>query len=242
MFHQDLAQTALFKSQGDLIDGRDIQGLNHRFWRHITKQADFLAELFAQGVFAAAQQRIGLQPDFTQAHHRMLRRFGLHFTRCPNIGHQCQVDIEGIFTPFLQAELTDGLQKRQAFNVAHRPSHLDDGHIIRIPVFGHGVNPPLDFVGDVGDHLDGFAQIISPAFARDDFKVYLPGGRVVLPSHAYIQEPLIMPQVQVGFGAVIGDIDLAVLKGAHGSRVYIDIRIEFQHGDAKTPGLQQHPN
>ena len=39
-----------------------------------------------------------------------------------------------------------------------------------------------------------------------------------------------MPQIQVGFRAVVGDEYFPMLYGVHGSGVDIDIRVEFLHG------------
>jgi hypothetical protein len=48
-----------------------------------------------------------------------------------------------------------------------------------------------------------------------------------------------MAEIEIGFGAVIGHKDLAVLKGAHGSRVDIDVRIELLIRDAKSAGFEK---
>jgi hypothetical protein len=41
-------------------------------------------------------------------------------------------------------------------------------------------------------------------------------------------------QIQVGFGAIIQNKHLAVLVGAHGAGIYVNIRVEFLHGNFKT--------
>ena len=76
----------------------------------------------------------------------------------------------------------------------------------------------LDFIGDMGDDLDGFAQVVAPPFLVDDGKVNLAGGQVVASSHAGGGEPFIVAQIQIGLRAVVGDEDLAVLEGVHGAR------------------------
>ncbi len=48
-----------------------------------------------------------------------------------------------------------------------------------------------------------------------------------------------MPQIQVGFRAVLGDKDLAVLDGVHGAGIDIDVGVELLHGDPKAPGFQE---
>ena len=48
-----------------------------------------------------------------------------------------------------------------------------------------------------------------------------------------------MAQVQIGFGAVIGDEHFSVLEWAHGAWIHIDIGIQLNHGDFETARLQQ---
>ena len=40
-----------------------------------------------------------------------------------------------------------------------------------------------------------------------------------------------MSQIQIGFRAVFGDEDFAMLIGAHRPRIDIDIRVELNHVD-----------
>lgn len=48
-----------------------------------------------------------------------------------------------------------------------------------------------------------------------------------------------MTEIQIGFRAVIGDEDFAMLIRAHGARVDIDVRVEFLNGDFVASVLQQ---
>ena len=52
-------------------------------------------------------------------------------------------------------------------------------------------------------------------------------------------EPLVVAEVQVGLGAVIGDKHLAVLGRAHGPRVDVEIRVELAEAHGVAPGLQE---
>ena len=47
-----------------------------------------------------------------------------------------------------------------------------------------------------------------------------------------------MSDVQIGFGSVIGDEDLAVLKRIHGARIHVEIWIELLHRDAEATSCQ----
>ena len=97
----------------------------------------------------------------------------------------------------------------------------------------------LDLVGDVRDHLHRAAQIVAPALLADDALVDLAGGEVVVAPHAGAQKALVVTQIQVGLGTVVGDIDLAVLEGAHGARIDVDVGIELDHGDLEAARFEQ---
>jgi hypothetical protein len=51
-------------------------------------------------------------------------------------------------------------------------------------------------------------------------------------------EALVVAEVEVGLGAVVGDEHLAVLERAHGARIDVDVRIELDHGDLEAAGLE----
>ena len=51
-----------------------------------------------------------------------------------------------------------------------------------------------------------------------------------------VDEALVVAQVEVGFGAVLGDKDLAMLIGGHGARVDVEVRIQLHGGDADARG------
>lgn len=48
-----------------------------------------------------------------------------------------------------------------------------------------------------------------------------------------------MTEIQIGFCAVIGNEDFAMLVRAHGARVDIDVRVKFLNGDFVASVLQQ---
>ena len=47
-----------------------------------------------------------------------------------------------------------------------------------------------------------------------------------------------MSKVQIGLSAIIGNINLSVLERAHGSRIYINVWIEFNHMNTQSAGLK----
>ena len=67
----------------------------------------------------------------------------------------------------------------------------------------------------------------------------MPGGHVIVFGKNCVGKALVMAQIEIRFGPVIGDIDLTVLIGAHRSGVDVYIGIEFHDSNLKTVALQQ---
>ena len=54
-----------------------------------------------------------------------------------------------------------------------------------------------------------------------------------------VQEPLVVAQVEVGFGPVVGYVALAVLVGVEGAGVDVDVGVKLLDGDSEPPRLQK---
>ena len=78
-----------------------------------------------------------------------------------------------------------------------------------------------------GIDLDGAAQVIAPPLLGDDRLVDLAGGDVAGPGQVLVDEALVVAQVEVGLGAVVGDEHLAVLVGRHGAGVDVEVGVEL---------------
>ena len=57
-----------------------------------------------------------------------------------------------------------------------------------------------------------------------------------------VDEALVVAEVEVRLGAVVGDEDLAVLVRAHRARIDVDVRIELEDGDAQAARLEEPPD
>ena len=90
------------------------------------------------------------------------------------------------------------------------------------------------------DHLHGGAKIIAAPFLGDHIGINPTGGHIVALPRRHAGETLVMAKIEIGFRAVFGDIHLAVLIGAHGPRVDIQIRVEFPQTHTVSAGLQQN--
>ena len=102
-------------------------------------------------------------------------------------------------------------------------------------------DPVLDLVGDVRDHLHGLAEVGAAPLLGEHRLVDRAGGRVEFAGERHVDEALVVPEVEVGLAAVVGDEHLAVLEGVHRAGVDVDVGVELLHRDPQAPGLQQPP-
>ena len=54
-----------------------------------------------------------------------------------------------------------------------------------------------------------------------------------------MSEALVMSEIEVGFGAVIGDEDFAVLEGRHGARINVEVRVKLHQVDFEPTAFEQ---
>ena len=132
----------------------------------------------------------------------------------------------------LRPHLANGLQKGLRLNIAHSAADLTDDHVHML--LRHGVDPRFDFIGDMGNDLNCGAQVVPPALTVQYRPVDLAGGDGAVAGEILVYKPLVVAQVQICLGAVLGDKDLSMLIGTHGAGVYINIGIKFlvSHPDA----------
>src|SRR5476651_2417091 len=97
----------------------------------------------------------------------------------------------------------------------------------------------LDGVGDVRDHLDGGAEIIAAPFLGEDVLVDAPGGDVVGLGGRTPGKTLVVSEIEIGLGAVVGHEHFAMLVRRHRSGVEIEIGIELAEPNLVAPRLQQ---
>src|SRR6266404_2276904 len=225
----DLVEHLVVQHHRDPVDRVHIPGGDDRFFLDVTKESNLAPLVFRQRVDRAAEERVGLDADLAQLLHRVLRRLGLDFARRRNERHEREVDVADVVAPELEAHLPDGFEERQRLDVAYRAAHLDD---CDVRLARATLDEALDLVGDVRDDLHRAAEVVAAALLLDHRLVDLAGGEVVPAAHLRALEALVVPEVQVGLRAVLGDEHLAVLKRAHGARIDVDVRIQLDVGDA----------
>ena len=83
------------------------------------------------------------------------------------------------------------------------------------------------------------AEVVAAALAPDHRVVDAAGGDVGGPRGVLVGEALVVAEVEVGLGAVLGDEHLAVLERAHRPRVDVDVGVELLQLDAEAAGDEQ---
>ena len=89
------------------------------------------------------------------------------------------------------------------------------------------------------NHLHRLAQVVAAPLLQDDLLVDAPRRQVVIARQRRMREPLVVPKVQIGFRAVVGHKNLAMLERRHRSRIDVQIRVKLHHVHAKTAALEQ---
>jgi hypothetical protein len=238
---QDDFVEALFRQdQGHFVDRMaDIEFLDDGMDGDVAKEREFPADIVGEGRFRAADEGVGQDADFAQFGHALLAGLGFEFAGGANVGQVGHVHIHDIVAPLLQPDLADGLEEGQAFDIAHRAADL--GHHDIDARLGQGADARFDLVGDVRDHLDGVAEVVAAALLLEHVPVDAAGGDRGLAGGGLAGKALVVAEVEVGFDAVVGDVHFAVLVGAHGAGVDIEIRIHLQHADAQPAAMSRRP-
>ena len=55
-------------------------------------------------------------------------------------------------------------------------------------------------------------------------------------------EAFVVAKVEIGFGPVVGHVNFAVLVGAHGARIDVDVGVEFLEPHAQAAAFEEHPD
>ena len=143
----------------------------------------------------------------------------------------------GVATQF-PFELSDGFKEGRAFDVADGAADFGDDEVV-LARFAEVLHALLNFVGDVGHDLNGFAEVVAAALLVDDGLVDAARGHAVFAGGLYAREAFVVAEVEVGLHTVDGDIALAVLVWIECSRIDVDVRVKLLDGDVVASCLQE---
>ncbi len=161
----------------------------------------------------------------------------LEFACGLQVRHENQVDKASVFDADFEAELSCGFQERKRFNVACDTTDFAEHDVCA--AFGCRTECVLDFVGDVRNDLHGTAQVLSGAFLGKHRGINAARGVAGSLGALHACEAFVVAQIKVSFVAVVGHENFAVLVGAHGTRVYVQIRVELLHEHLVAAALEE---
>ena len=231
-FDHEIVNAFFLEFEGEFVDGVDVGAADDGFDGDVAEEGDFFAEADVERMtVAAADEDVGLDADFAELGDGLLSGFCLQLAGGLHEGDEGDVDENAVAGADFEGELAEGFDEGESFDVAGGSADFGDEDI---DVFSALVDAFLDFVCDVGNDLDGVAEVDAFALFLDDVFVNLAGAHAVDAREFSAGETFVVAEVEVGFGAVFEDVDFAVLEGAHGAWVHVDVGIQFEHGDFQT--------
>src|SRR5258706_4221189 len=159
-----------------------------------------------------------------------MRRFGLQSPRRFDERHISYMQEKRVAESHVQGKFPDRLEEGQTLDIPRGPPNLSDNHI-GFGSLGNLMDAILNFIRHMRDHLHGFAEIIAATLFIQNGLVNLAARQIVEPSELGLRETLVVTEIQIGFRAVIEDINFSMLKGTHGPRIDIEIRVELLQGN-----------
>ena len=232
-----VVEALVVEDEGDLVEAAGVDRADHRLLGNVAEEGDLALQPEGEGPVAAADDEVGLDAPAAQLGDRVLGGLGLLLPRRADVGHQGEVDVADVVAPDVLAELPDGLQEGEDLDVAHRAADLGDDDVDLVA--GQAQDALFDLVGDVGDDLDGVAQVVAPPLLGQHRRVDRPGGRRRVAMEVLVDEALVVAEVEVGLTPVLGDEHLAVLRRVHGAGIDVDVGVELLEGDPQAPALEQ---
>ena len=143
----------------------------------------------------------------------------------------------------LPAELVPYLARRfderLRLDVADRSADLGDDDVGTRLLGRLQAHASLDLIRDVRDDLHRVAEVLAAPLARDDLRVDLAGRDVGGLAQLDVEEPLVVSDVEVRLGAVVGDEHLAVLERVHRPRIDVQVGVELLHHDVQAACREQ---
>ena len=132
------------------------------------------------------------------------------------------MNVASIVFAFFKTHLPDSLQEWKRLNISNGSSYLYNGNVISLSSF---TDMQLNFIGYMRYDLNCLPKIFPTSFFFNHTIVNLSRGEIVTLRHFGGDKPFVMAKIKIGFGTIIRDKHLAMLKRAHSSWVDVDIGI-----------------
>src|SRR5882762_7019373 len=215
----------------DGVDGVHVFHGNDTGFGYVAEEGDFLFQVGGDVAVAAAQQNVRLDTDAEHFFYAVLGGLGLQFAGGGDEGNERHMDEERVFCAEFEAHLANGFEEGKGLDVADGAADFDD---YDVHGFGNFPNGGFDFVGDVGNDLNGLAEEVATAFFGENGFVDAAGGPIVVAGKLGMGEALVVAEVEIGLGTIFGDKDFTVLERAHGAGIDVKVRIALLKGNFET--------
>ena len=187
----DTGKVLFFQHQGSLVQVGQGDVFNDAVGLDIAEQADFLEDAVLQGLVAAQNHDVRLDTHALQLPDGVLGGLGFVLVGATEEGHQRHMDEQTVLLAHLQRNLPDSLQKGLGLDIADGAADFGDYHI-GVRLLAHPVDEFLDFIGDMGNDLNGGAKVFPPALLVQHIPVDLTRGQVGKLVQILVDEPLIV--------------------------------------------------
>ena len=235
--HHHVRKACPFQHQGHFIEDGGRKVGDGVFRRDVAEQRDLVQHIPGDLPVAAAEDHIRLDAQAQKLLGGVLGGLALELPGAGDRDNEGDVDEHDVLPSPLRGHLPDGFQERLGLDIAYRAADLHDSHVGAGGV--QGVDPPLDLPGDVGDDLHRAPQKVAPPLLAQDLPVDLAGGYGGVSVQIFVNEPLIVAQIQIRLRPVVGDEHLPVLIGAHGPRVHVQVGVQLLDLHLQPPLLEQ---
>ena len=203
----------------DVVDARHVDRVDDGVLVDVAHERDLALVRLGHRAVAAQHERVGLDADRAQRRDGVLRGLGLLLAGGAHERHERDVHEEHVLAAELVAHLAGRLDERLRLDVADGAADLGDDDV-GLAASRSACRRMRRLISSV---MCGMTCTVSPRYSprrslRDDRRVDLAGGDVRRLAQVDVEEALVVPDVEVGLGAVVGHEDLAVLERVHRAR------------------------
>src|SRR6516164_63661 len=168
----------------------------------------------------------------------MLSGLGFELAGRRDERYQGEMDVHDVLASEVPAEFSNRFEEGQAFDITYGAADLNDAKVV---TFGGEQDATFDLIRNMRNDLHRSAEIIAAPLFFNDRIVDLASCAVVTPAGNGSDKPLVVAKVQIGFGTIIGNEYLTMLKGRHRARVNVNIGVHFEQSYFETARFEQRP-
>mmetsp|Transcript_42490 Transcript_42490/g.90752 ORF Transcript_42490/g.90752 Transcript_42490/m.90752 type:complete len:251 (-) Transcript_42490:575-1327(-) len=214
------------------VDVRDVVHADAVLGRHVAEERQLVLRRARERLGGAADEEVGHEADGAQILHRMLRGLRLLLAHNADHRHERYVHEAHVVATDAELKLPERFDEGHGLDVTDCAAQLDDadirraGLVIRRDV-RNTLDPFHDRVSHVRHNLHGLTEVVASALPLQALLVHLSRRDVVVAPKCDPNETLVVSQIEVHLAAVVKSENLAVLKGRHGARVDVEVRIDL---------------